>query len=428
MKKVGIVICNYNKCEDILLCIESVMQSNFKNFDIFVVDNASTDDSVKEIKKKYENQLTLLENKTNLGGSGGFNTGIRKVVKFGYEYLMCLDNDVILDKDAVGSLYDFLGKNKEIGILGSKVYHMEAPEYIQQFGLNLDFQRYCAETLYADYYDDGKVPEVVYCDTVATCSVMLRTKVIEKAGIMPEDNFIYWDDMEWGYCIGKAGYKVAAYGKSKVWHRMGANNAKKSSFLNYYLWRNQIHFFMKFTPKEKIETMSVYMLREIFDALYESMYRGEHNTMNTIRYAFDDALHMVRGKAEEHKLLGKDEEEHKLETLITDKNSYYIEENGYKSDVRYLENVLYQSKPGIKKVEKKEDAELIFSMCDYIMQIQDFSFNKIYIDTNRNLLVTEEDAMLVQNYNFSKTLFIYMNQNLFLDAVKKVQKNIVKNL
>lgn len=428
MEKVGIVICNYNKREDVLACIESVLKSDFQAFDLFVVDNASTDGSAEAIKEKYrENQVKLFQNQENLGGSGGFDTGIRKLYQLGYEYIVCLDNDVILDHKAIGALYDFMEEHKEVGITGSKVYHTEAPEYIQQFGLNLNFEHYCAETLYADCYDDGTAPEVIYCDTVATCSVMVRREAIEKAGVMPEENFIYWDDMEWGYCIGQAGYKVAAYGKSKVWHRMGATQASKSSFVNYYLWRNQIHFFMKFTPKEKVENMSVHILQEVFDALYESMYCGQHNTMNTIRYAFDDALHMVRGKAELYKILEQDEEEHRLEKIAQKIKKYFIEENEYRDNALYLEKLLLNINPALVKTEKQEEADTIFSMCDYVMHINEIKEDRIYIDTSMNILENEEDVLLVKNYNFSKTLFIYMNQNLFLEAVDKVQKNISKN-
>ena len=81
MKEIGIVICNYNKSAYVVKCIETVLASDYQNFDIYVVDNASTDNSVEAIKKNYKDIVTVLENKENLGGSGGFNTGIRKVLE-----------------------------------------------------------------------------------------------------------------------------------------------------------------------------------------------------------------------------------------------------------------------------------------------------------------------------------------------------------
>ena len=100
-KKVGIVICNYNKQMYIVKCIESVLKSSFHDFDIYVVDNASTDDSVKKIREHFGTQVILLENKENLGGSGGFNTGLREALKREYEYLMLVDNDIVMDPHAI---------------------------------------------------------------------------------------------------------------------------------------------------------------------------------------------------------------------------------------------------------------------------------------------------------------------------------------
>lgn len=79
------------------------------------------------------------------------------------------------------------------------MYHKQFPDYIQQCGLMIDFEHCQAHTLYADRLEDGSLPEVVECDTVATCAVMIRGDAIRTTdvGIMPEDNFIYWDDMEW---------------------------------------------------------------------------------------------------------------------------------------------------------------------------------------------------------------------------------------
>lgn len=74
MNPIGVVICNYNKKDFVLQCVQSVLESKEKNFDIYVVDNASSDGSAEALKKAYGNRITVIENKENLGGSGGFNT------------------------------------------------------------------------------------------------------------------------------------------------------------------------------------------------------------------------------------------------------------------------------------------------------------------------------------------------------------------
>lgn len=419
MKKIGIVICNYNKREYVVNCIQSVLESKTNDFDIYVVDNASTDDSVDAIRTTYGDQVTVLVNSENLGGSGGFNTGIRKVLEEGYEYLYCLDNDVLVDENAVGALADYLDAHADTGVAGSIVYHMDYPDYVQQYGLDIDFENYTAITHYADFLDDGSIPEVNFCDTVATCSVMIRTSCIKTTdiGIMPENNFIYWDDMEWIYRFTLAGFKVVTIKDSVVLHKMGSNTRPANTFINYYMWRNRINFFMKYTPENKIDKMSYRILSAVFDSLYESMYREEHHVMQTISYAFFDAVRGVRGKAAEHKILENDANDDKFQAYLADKKSFYLMPCDDVQQQEMTENYIKALNPAMERRQDPESADFTICLCDYVMQVRNGDRSIIYIDTENNCILDEEDWTAVENYAYSKSLFIYMNQAPFLDAV-----------
>lgn len=424
MKKIGIVICNYNKREYVVNCIQSVLESKTDDFDIYVVDNASTDDSVKAIRETYGGKVTVLVNKENLGGSGGFNTGIRKVLEEGYEYLYCLDNDVLVDENAVGALADYLDAHEDTGVAGSIVYHMDYPDYVQQYGLDIDFENYTAITHYADFPDDGSIPEVNFCDTVATCSVMIRTDCIRttEIGIMPENNFIYWDDMEWIYRFTLAGFKVVTIRDSVVLHKMGSNTRPANTFINYYMWRNRINFFMRYTPEDKIDTMSYRILSAVFDSLYESMYREEHHVMQTISYAFYDAVRGVRGKAAEHKIMENDANDDKFLRYVKDKKSFYLMPCGDTARQEMAENYIKALAPELERCLDPESADFSVCLCDYVMHVRDGDRKIVYIDTENNCILDDEDWTAVENYAYCKSLFIYMNQAPFLDAVYSLRK------
>ena len=311
---------------------------------------------------------------------------------------------------------------------GSRVYHLQMPDYIQQCGLNIDFAHCNAETLYADVYEDGTLPDVIECDTVATCAVMVRCDAIRRTdvGIMPEDNFIYWDDMEWGHRMHLAGYRVVTLAASAALHQMGANVKKPNTFLNYYMWRNRTHFFMKYTPPKQLESMSVRLLGSVFDAMYESMFRDEHNVMQTISYAWNDALQGIRGKADDYKILPNDANDDKLTEFVRTKQSYCIQTDGsaaQEEDAGYLRNFLHKVNPSICEAENASQADVTFALCPYIFQVTDLSLEKIYIDPDRNCIITKEDALAVQNYSYSKMLFLYMNQGIFLEAVHKLRND-----
>lgn len=449
MKQTGIVICNYNKCQDVLNCIQSVLESRYTDYDLFVVDNASTDDSVAQITQKYGDRLTLLVNKENLGGSGGFNTGLRKILASGYEYAVCLDNDILVDENAIGALADFLNHHPETGMVGSIVYHMEEPDYVQQYGLNIDFNNYVAETLYSNHPHDDSIPEMMYCDTVATCSMMVRTGILSQTGIMPEDNFIYWDDMEWGYRCNLAGYKVAVTKQSVVLHRMGAKKVSVNTFPTYYMWRNWIHFFMRYVKEEDLERFSYIMLKAVFQTIYESMYRGEHNVRETVLYAYDDALHGIRGKASDGKIFDADQTCDLLNTLLTHQfqqdgsRPVRIIKNGYEKEANTLLAHLTKLYPGHKVTIVDEDKktqtenEITLRLCDYIFNLTetdlslasktadpDGYLNDIFIDTGLTPVTTTEELELVKAYNLSQQVFLYANQPLFLHCAREIRKKI----
>ena len=118
MNPIGVVICNYNKKDFVLQCVQSVLESKEKNFDIYVVDNASSDGSAEALKKAYGNRITVIENKENLGGSGGFNNGLRIVRDKGYSYFMCLDDDAAVDENALSVLYHYMEEHTDTGMAG----------------------------------------------------------------------------------------------------------------------------------------------------------------------------------------------------------------------------------------------------------------------------------------------------------------------
>lgn len=425
MNPIGVVICNYNKKDFVLECVQSLKESKVQNFDIYVVDNASTDGSVEALQQMYGDEITILANKENLGGSGGFNTGLRVVRDKGYEYFMCLDDDALVDENAINVLYEYMEANQEVGMAGCRVYHRQMPEYIQQCGLLIDFDHCTAKTIGADQLEDGSLPDVIECDTVATCAVMVRGSVIRETdvGIMPEDNFIYWDDMEWGHRIHLAGYKVVTLAASKALHQMGANVKRPNTFINYYMWRNRTNFFMRYAPEDKLEEMSVQILGAFFDSMYESMFREEHNIMRTLAYAYQDALAGTRGRAKEYQILPNDANDDKLIAFIQGKKSFCILAEGQEEDAMYLRNFLAKYNDSIKEVAR-EKAEVVFRLCPYIFQIQEFDLSgkEIMIDSERNCVLTKDDAEIVKNYQYSKMLYIYMNQDVFLAAAKGMRK------
>lgn len=416
MKTTGVVICNYNKSRDVVNCIQSVIESRTDDYDLYVVDNASTDDSVEQIRSKYGDRVNLIINSENLGGSGGFNAGIRKVVSEGYKYVWCLDNDVLVDENALSALVEFMDSHSDVGMTGSKVYHMEAPDYVQQFGIIIDFDEFCVEAKYYNRLEDGTMPEVVYSDAVAACSVLVRSSVIKEIGAMPEENFLYWDDTEWGYRCNMAGYKVASYGKSQVLHAMGAKKESVNTFPTYYAWRNWIQFFIKYAPEESLERLSRVFINGVFDIVYQGYYRKEYARAKTVMFAYDDAIHGVKGKAGEEKIFTIEKNDDKFKKIISGKKLIYMETGEHDGLAQCIADKIRKYEPDAKVVYSvpQEKPDLSIKLCNYIFSLRIVDEEYIYIDEEENILSDKSDLLKVKNYDNSMNAFLYSQQPLFL--------------
>ncbi len=427
MKQIGIVICNYNKKNDALACIRSILESKFQDYDIYVVDNASTDGSAEAIRNAYGEQVTLLVNQENLGGSGGFNTGLRDAFQKGYPYLMCVDNDALLDENAVGNLLAFLQEHSETGIAAAKIYHREAPDYVQQFGQKIDFENFCTDVTYLNAYEDGSMPEYVYTDAVAACALMIRRSVIEKIGFMPEENFLYWDDTEWCYLCNRAGWKVASVGNAMALHAMGAKKELENTFPTYYAWRNWIRFFMRYTEPGDWEAMAGTFLDSMFQIVYEGLHKGEKNRSRTVMLAYDDALHGVTGKAGENRIFTLDTADGPWDKLFSAAPAYVLHTDKYPGTAQDIRDRAERMGYDIRWYDVSEAPENTpeIILCDNIFQIEDLSLQKIYIDINDCILASEEDVLDVINYNYSRRTFIEAQKPIFLQRLREQRQEML---
>ena len=135
---VVVIILNYNKKNDVLECIDSIYKQDYREFVVIVVDNASTDGSVESVRTSYP-EVHLIRNKVNLGAVAGRNIGWRFAEEnFDYEYLLFLDNDVILSSDFISKLITLFTNNTNIGIASGKAYTNNELNTIMSAGIKVN--------------------------------------------------------------------------------------------------------------------------------------------------------------------------------------------------------------------------------------------------------------------------------------------------
>ncbi len=449
MKDIAVVVCNYNKKEYVLKCVESLKKQTIEDFDIFVVDNASSDGSAEEIRKSFGDTVTLICNSENLGGSGGFNTGMKTAYDAGYSYIVLLDNDVVLLEDCIEAFYSDMETYSDIGIMGAKILKMDRPDVIQEFGSFVDFNEMRFQLAYENEKDSDELPHINECDYVPACALIVRRGLIEKAGFMPEENFIYYDDILWGMRCKRAGYRVAADSKAVAWHK-GGGGTNPTTFPNYYLIRNKTRFFAMNrdasslpTGSDGDEILAKNMLREVYEGIYACAYNELLNIAKTRFDAFIDALNGVSGRAADGRIRKKEKSRERLYQLLRGKKSILIHVNGdfddtkrIISEIRYhetLEGVSYQielagdEEDSILGITAKNENDvkdktydLVINACKHVFYVDPDMMDRIWVDGWTNVIASDKDASLCRGFEGSYKVF----ELCFIDRVKSFIKTM----
>ncbi len=455
MSKTGIYVCNYNKREYVIRCVESLLKQTFRDRDIYVVDNASTDGSSEALEERFCGQISVIKNKENIGGSGGFDAAIQDALEKDYQYVVLCDNDVWVDTDTIQVMHEYMEKHPDVGILGPKVLQMEKPKLIQDFGGSID-KRYHLTGNYTGRIDEN-LPDELDCEYISTCTAMARVSAVRKFGSMPKENFIYWDDVEWSKRCQNSGYRTVAIGSARVWHNFAEADIP-SPFMYYYMTRNQLKFFSKFLPSSDISAFFETMLTEIHAKCFMFRYKKRIDLSKTIQNAWEDFLAGAEGRAGEGRILQKPENpgEDSLETLFHDNASVVVEINGEQDEAvtlirlagrmkkigsenricirvrdmeklkaylaSYADENLYD-KLEIKQWNDQYDKEArSVCLCDDIKGLSAREENKAYIDRFLNCIVTEEDYKYIQNYEASFKSFRETYKGMFEDRIRQLRE------
>lgn len=255
--KVHIIILNWNGKEDTIECLHSLRALDYPNFEIVVVDNASTDGSTAEIKDKFPG-ITLLESEINLGYAGGNNIGLRYALKHETDYVWILNNDTLVDKNALGSLLAKMKGDQSIGICGSRLIYNHDRETIQALGggtynkwLGITAHIGANEPASAEFSEKEVERQLDY---IVGASMLVSDRFLEEVGLLSEDYFLYYEELDWAL-RGKEKFSLGYADKSLVYHKEGAsikgNNLKlnsKSRLSDYYQIKNRLKFTWKFYP------------------------------------------------------------------------------------------------------------------------------------------------------------------------------------
>ena len=238
--KIFVIILNWNGYSDTIECINSVKQINYPNYELFIVDNGSIDNSEEIIREAFPD-LTIIQTGENLGFAGGNNIGVKYAFNSGADYVVLLNNDTIVDNFFLDELVTAVKKTPSIGIASSMIYFYDKPDIIWFAGSTFNLKTGWAKHINHNKKDIGHFKEIVEIDKACGCAMMISKKVYQTVGLMNNDYFCYCEETDWCIRAKKAGFKIVLAPDSKVWHKIFASSGGiQSGAPIYYALRNTL--------------------------------------------------------------------------------------------------------------------------------------------------------------------------------------------
>jgi GT2 family glycosyltransferase len=241
-KPIGIVILNWNGWRDTIEAVESTRTLTYQNHQVYVVDNASTDDSEERLRT-WDPALTVIQSGGNLGWSGGNNVGIRAALKDGCEHVLLLNNDAMIRSDALTHLADEADRLPDAGALGSLIVSCRDPTWIEYGGCDIDPRTGMPRQLYGSMADLRLPADPIPAVMVKGCAMLLTATGLARIGLLTEDYFLNFDEADWCYRANAAGLRHYLVPRSIVEHKGAASfEGTEGPLYCYFITRNRLVF------------------------------------------------------------------------------------------------------------------------------------------------------------------------------------------
>ena len=261
--KVSIIVLTWNQLELTLEELENIgkLATNGLNCETVLVDNGSRDGTAQNLKwyKLPNMAFKLIINRENLGFAGGNNIGLKYAIKRGVDYVLFLNNDVILPEDLLIRLVKVAKSDPMIGLVAPKIYFAKGYEFhkkryskkdlgkvIWYAGGIIDWDNIYSSHRGVDRVDNGEFNQQEVTDFVNGACALVKRKVVDEIGFLYERLFLYWEDADYSMRAKKAGWKVVYTPSAHVWHKVAQASGIGSDLNDYFLTRNRMVFGLRY--------------------------------------------------------------------------------------------------------------------------------------------------------------------------------------
>ncbi|GAB4197485.1 MAG: glycosyltransferase family 2 protein [Roseiflexaceae bacterium] len=235
-----IVLC-YNGVELTLECLASLRRISYPRADVLVVDNASSDGTPARVRAAFP-EVQVIENGANLGFAAGNNAGLRQALAQGYDYALLLNNDTEVAPDFLNQLVAVAEADPAVGVVGPTICYYAAPDTIWSAGGLIDWRQGLSSMRGLNERDSGQYVTPALVDFVTGCALLCKRAVLERAGLLDERFFMYYEETEWCVRAVRAGFGIVHVPTARVLHKIPLDARSDKPYVAYYMTRNRLLF------------------------------------------------------------------------------------------------------------------------------------------------------------------------------------------
>lgn len=239
MKKVCVVILNWNGGSLTLGCLEALQKSDYASLEYIVVDNGSTDGSLEQIINVYPT-VTVIKNAANVGFAAGCNQGIAAGLKQGADYLLMLNNDTWVNSRMISTLVRVAMDHQDRAATLPKIYVDKHLSRLWFVAGEVNYWMGLFSNPAYNSFDDGRFDSITDAAYASGCCILMPKGVVERVGGFDSNFFAYVEDVDWSIRCRREGFRLIVCPDAKLWHGVSATGKKNSSMMRYLLTRNHL--------------------------------------------------------------------------------------------------------------------------------------------------------------------------------------------
>ncbi len=288
--KVVVITLNYNQNQFTIDCVNSLLKSDYSNYQILLIDNGSTKENYSDLLNKLpENDEILLDRiENNRGYVGGINYGLNKISELNGDYILIMNNDTIVDSNAISELVKTSKDYRDEAIVTGKVYYYDEPNVFQDVGYEFENKQYLyVKRLGLNEIDTGQFDEVKERDMLDDVFWLFSSKVLKKNGIYSTYFWFNNEQADFALRAKKNGFKLVFTPYASILHKgsVSIGGRDYNPVLAYYSMRASLIY--RFLHLSKINFLKYYfnifwgIIKSSFKALF-ILFKGK----NIIKYVY----------------------------------------------------------------------------------------------------------------------------------------------